>query len=111
VAPGPDPAGICTDQGSMTCGTNGLCDATGNCARYPTGTSCGTAGCSGSTLLGPSACDGLGTCTPMSMTDCTPYACAAGACESGCTQGSDCATGYTCSPNPDGGPGACAQGP
>jgi hypothetical protein len=43
----------------------------------------------------------------MSMTDCTPYTCGAGACNTGCAQDGDCATGNTCTPNPDGGPGAC----
>jgi hypothetical protein len=101
-----DPAGICVDQGSTTCGTNGFCDGTGNCARYPMGTSCASAACSGATRLGASACDGVGNCTPMSMTNCAPYACVAAACNSSCAQAGDCATGYTCS-IPDGGPGAC----
>jgi hypothetical protein len=106
VAAGPDPAGLCADQGSMSCGTNGLCDGAGKCALH-VGNSCAAPGCSGSKLLGASTCDGAGNCTPTSTTDCTPYACAAGACNTGCALPGDCATGATCTPNPDGGQGAC----
>jgi hypothetical protein len=111
TAAGPDPAGVCADQGSGSCGTTGLCDGSGNCAHYPVGSGCAAAGCTGQTLLGASTCNALGNCTPLSMTDCTPYACGGGACNTGCAQSSDCATGYICTSNPDGGPGACTPSP
>ena len=109
AAAGPDPAGLCADQGAASCGTSGLCDGAGHCADYAAGTSCAPAGCKAgaATLAGASTCDGAGHCAPTSMTDCTPFACAAAACNTGCTQPADCAGGYTCSPNPDGGAGTC----
>ena len=105
----PDPAGQCADQGAASCGTNGLCDGAGHCASYPANTSCAAAACQAGTAMlnGASTCDGAGHCTPTSMTNCTPFACAAAACDTGCAQAADCAAGFTCSPNPDGGPGAC----
>jgi hypothetical protein len=104
-----DPAHVCTDQGATSCGTTGLCDGAGHCADYASGTACAPAGCqaSASILNAASTCDGAGNCTPVSTTSCTPYACAAGACNAGCAQPSDCASGYACLPSPDGGPGAC----
>ena len=39
-----DPAGICKDQGTTTCGTNGKCQA-GACQKYVSGTTCTAASC------------------------------------------------------------------
>jgi hypothetical protein len=41
-------------------------------------------------------------------TSCVPYACVSAACNGGCTVSTDCASGYSCTPNPDGGPGTCS---
>ena len=35
----------CPDMGSASCGTNGTCDGAGECANYPSGTTCAAAGC------------------------------------------------------------------
>jgi hypothetical protein len=103
-----DPAGVCVDQGTASCGTNGLCDGNGLCANYPVGLPCAPAGCQTTTLnAAAAACDGAGHCTPASTTDCTPYACVSAACNTSCALSTDCASGYACSPNPDGGPGTC----
>ena len=102
-----DPAGVCVDQGTASCGTNGFCDGNGHCANYAAGLSCAPAGCKTTTLNGASSCDGAGHCTPASTTDCTPYACVSAACNTSCTLSTDCAGGYSCAPNPDGGAGTC----
>jgi hypothetical protein len=113
VAPGPDPANVCKDQGSLSCGTTGLCDNGGKCALYPSSTMCAAGGCqSGTAILnGAASCDGAGHCPAPSMTDCTPFACAAGACNTSCAQPSDCANGYTCGASADGGPVTCVPSP
>ncbi len=40
----PDPAGLCTDKGPASCGTDGKCQA-GACQKYPQGTACANASC------------------------------------------------------------------
>jgi hypothetical protein len=104
-----DPAHVCTDQGAASCGTNGLCDGAGHCASYAVGTSCASAVCQASApkLNAAATCDAAHHCTPASVTDCTPFACVSAACNTGCTVSTDCATGYACVQNPDGGPGTC----
>ena len=102
-----DPAHVCTDQGAMSCGTTGLCDGAGHCASYPVGTACAAATCQASSLNAAATCNAAHHCTPASVTDCTPFACASAACNTGCTLSTDCATGFACVQNPDGGPGTC----
>ena len=60
----PDPAGLCTDKGPTSCGTDGKCQA-GACQKYPQGTACANASCPmpGSTFTAGGTCDGAGTCT------------------------------------------------
>lgn len=59
----PDPRGICADMGAATCGTNGLCDVSGHCAKYPAGTMCAPPACkNGEMMKGASTCDGAGAC-------------------------------------------------
>jgi hypothetical protein len=104
-----DPAHVCTDQTAATCGTNGLCDGAGHCATYPVGTACAAATCQASApiLNAAATCDTAHHCTPATTTSCSPYACASAACNTGCSVSTDCATGYACVANPDGGPGTC----
>ena len=42
LAGGADPTNACTDQGPASCGTTGLCNGGGNCARYDISTECMT---------------------------------------------------------------------
>ena len=91
---GPDPAGVCTNMAASTCGTTGSCDGTGQCATYPTGTTCMPSTCAASTLTA-FTCTG-GTCTPH-VTDCTPYACdGSSACRLSCSDPADCAASFVC---------------
>ena len=106
LAPGTTvPASMCPDMGSASCGTNGTCDGSGHCATYPAGTTCAPAACTPgtATLVATSKCDGAGKCAPGAATDCTPQACASGACTSGCVTPADCAPGYTCAAPADAG--------
>src|SRR5262249_19536263 len=82
-----DPRGICID--APPCGTNGTCDGSGGCMRYPVGAVCAAAYCQGSTLFPLSTCDARGSCVAPTPLDCAPYACDAVGlrCDSGCAGG------------------------
>ncbi len=88
----------CTTTAQDTCGTNGKCDGAGACQDWPSTTACGTAACVGNTsvLDGAVTCDGSGACAMPTTTDCAPYNCAAGACNTTCASNSDCSTGNVC---------------
>jgi hypothetical protein len=59
---GTDPRNECDDMGATSCGTNGACDGTGACQKYPSGVICAQQACTGSTLKSSARCDGDGTC-------------------------------------------------
>jgi hypothetical protein len=125
VASGSDPASICVDQGSASCGTTGKCQS-GACEKYPPGSPCGAASCpaSGTKFTPASSCDGAGACVTPASSSCSPYVCGAGACKSTCTSNADCVSPATCLGNSCGlkpvgavcgtgsecGSGVCAQG-
>ncbi len=76
----PDPRGLCADLGAATCGTNGLCDVSGHCAKYPAGTTCAAASCKNTDMLKAAAtCDGAGTCHDGATMKCAGR-CAGDAC-------------------------------
>jgi len=80
---------------ASTCGTTGLCDSAGQCAKYATGTVCGATTCSVSTLT-TFACTAGGQCMPTA-TDCSPYACdGTTACRQSCADSTECATNSVC---------------
>ncbi|HVY40151.1 MAG TPA: hypothetical protein VHM31_19560 [Polyangia bacterium] len=93
----PDPAGLCTDKGPTSCGTDGKCQA-GACQKYPQGTACKNASCPmpGSTFTAGGTCDGAGTCTVPAAASCFPFACGTNACRSTCATDGDCAPPATC---------------
>jgi MYXO-CTERM domain-containing protein len=92
---GVDPADDCPDQGATSCGTNGVCDGAGACAKYPSGTACAAPVCQGGTLHS-SACSAQGVCVQAS-TSCAPYACADGvSCATTCALDTQCQSAATC---------------
>jgi hypothetical protein len=99
----------CTTACSTTdpiCGATD-CNATGACAYPSKTTSCGDAGsCTNGTQTAPTVCDGMGSCPPPAVSDCTPYVCGASACLTTCTTNSDCVSGDFC----DTGKSACCSG-
>jgi len=77
----PDPRGMCADMGPTTCGTNGLCDVSGHCAKYPAGTSCGSPTCKKDGMLNPGpTCDGTGACKETPAMKCSG-SCTDGMCD------------------------------
>ena len=58
---------VLPDQGFASCGTTGLCNGGGNCARYDISTECMTS-CDATTLTATHTfCDGAGQCGGLSL--------------------------------------------
>lgn len=92
-----DPANECTMQAMSTCGDTGMCDGSGACQKYASGTVCAAQSCTGSTQTNEDQCNGSGTCTDNGTTSCGLYACGATACKTMCATDADCSTGNYCS--------------
>jgi N-acetylneuraminic acid mutarotase len=98
-------AGACTGNNPVVCAAldachlAGTCDPqSGACSNPPqqSGTLCGLAQCSGSTLNAPYLCDGNGACVAGPPQECAPFTCANGACKTSCMVTADCASGALC---------------
>ena len=94
----PRAATDCAKTDAATCGQDGMCDGTGKCERYPTGTPCKAGSCTGDAVTGRYQCDGSGTCKPAASTVCAPFSCngATMACFDECSSDADCVAGQTC---------------
>ena len=90
------PTAICMSMPASTCGTTGSCDGSGQCATYPTGTTCMPATCSASQLT-VFTCNAAHQCASQ-VTDCSRrFACdGSSACKASCADPADCAAGFTC---------------
>jgi hypothetical protein len=91
-----DPHGVCVVQAPATCGTTGACDGIGGCARFAPQTVCTAPSCSGDRLNTAGTCNGLGTCLPQGMQNCSPYRCRDNACINRCASDADCVAGRAC---------------
>jgi len=96
VAAGTDPDNECTDQGAATCGTNGVCDGAGACAKYAAGTTCVAAFCNGSTLNKADTCNASNMCVDGGAVSCAPYTCKNAACLASCAADTDCDALHYC---------------
>ncbi len=88
--------GACSTD--ATCGAT-ACDATtAACNDTASGVACGSAiqSCTGSTSQGPSACDGMGKCSPPAGVDCSPYVCGATDCLTSCSDNTSCGAKDVC---------------
>jgi len=96
VANGQDPQNDCSDQGP--CGLDGMCNGSGACRYYGVSTIFAPASCNAGTNIYsyPDTCSGLGTVNDGGTASCNPYTCSTAICRTGCTQQSDCATGFFC---------------
>ena len=121
-----DPAGLCSDQGTASCGTDGKCDGAGSCQKYLQGTTCIGSSCpSGTTVFtAASTCDGAGKCVTPGAGPCFPYQCGLNVCKNSCVSDADCASpavcnskgscglksnGQTCAGAPECSSGFCSQ--
>jgi hypothetical protein len=93
---GADPHGVCQPSPKESCGMTGACDGIGGCARFAPQTVCVAPSCSGDRLNTAGTCNGLGSCVPPGMQNCSPFRCVNAACLSRCTSDNDCVTGHAC---------------
>jgi hypothetical protein len=93
-----DPHSTCMDQGVTSCGTNGLCDGSGACTKYPQGALCAIGLCGGHLLKSVKQCDGNGACLAIPDIECAPFKCdvTTTACFTSCTANNQCAAGHSC---------------
>ena len=83
------------------CSNDGTCNGKGACRPWSATTGCRQSTCSGSTYTPPANCDGNGSCSTVSSSQCNPYQCSANgeSCKTTCTAdtaASDCVSGETC---------------
>ena len=97
IAAGTDPLDECAMVGSGACQADAVCDGAGACEATSAGTVCGAGSCVDAvTLEEERACTAQGECPATTTSDCSPYACSAGACLTSCTGDGDCAPGISC---------------
>jgi hypothetical protein len=95
-----EPKGACPVEAVLTCGSNGKCDGTGTCQKYPAGTVCDPTRChsGGEGVVEDDLCDGAGVCVNSGTDFCDGYKCnpANISCFTSCTDTSQCGSGRTC---------------
>ncbi len=95
-------SGVCYANGTLRPGVPcQVCNSSlnnSNWSNVTSGTVCAAASCSGGVFTAASVCNGAGSCTAGSTTNCSPYTCNAGgtACLTGCTTSTQCASGFYC---------------
>jgi len=98
--PGTDPGDRCPTEAATTCGTTGVCDGTGACARYSgnAGVVCAMESCVGSTRMTAGTCDDSGACAGATPQSCTPYQCAPDGktCRTSCASDAECVAPNSC---------------
>lgn len=100
VADGEDPKQQCPVENQTTCRNAGGCDGKGGCRLHAAGIFCAHATCMGSTAIGISTCDGMGTCKPGPRTDCAPYVCnGIAGCWTACANDDQCKSPRKCMVN------------
>jgi hypothetical protein len=91
-----DPHGACKMEAKETCGTNGLCNGVGGCAKYGAGTECRAGTCSSGSETPIATCDGEGTCQNAMPIPCAPFQCGATTCRATCASNADCVAPNIC---------------
>lgn len=89
----------CSTMAPSTCGTTGVCDGAGQCAKHSVGVVCAAAACSSdkSKEVRARTCDGAGACRPAEEKACAPGLCgASNECTNQCTTNANCAPGVEC---------------
>src|SRR5206468_10268865 len=87
--------------GAASCGTTGVCNGSGACAKYAAGTVCVGASCpaASTTRTNARTCDGSGTCKAATTASCVPFSCNGTTdCNTTCTVDAQCASPTKCDP-------------
>jgi hypothetical protein len=103
VPAGMDPDNECPTDDPATCGSDGTCDGTGSCRRYPVGSSCAPARCEGNSFLNAGRCTNAGTCASGTALPCGLFRCGDNGCPQSCASQGDCLDSAYC------GGGGCQQ--
>jgi len=97
---GTDPGDRCPTEAATTCGTTGVCDGTGACARFSgnAGVVCAAEACLGFMRTTTGTCDSAGGCSGATTLPCTPFQCAPDGktCRTTCTSDADCVAPNSC---------------
>ena len=97
---GTDPGDRCPTEAATTCGTTGVCDGTGACARFSgnAGVVCAAEACVGFMRTTTGTCDSTGGCSGATTLPCTPFQCAPDGktCRTTCTSDADCVAPNSC---------------
>jgi hypothetical protein len=97
VPDGMDPRDACGADPASGCGRDGFCDGNGACRKYPAGSECRAASCTGSTRTLASTCDGNGTCVAGQTQTCNPNLCGSnGQCLDRCDGDQQCVSPNRC---------------
>jgi hypothetical protein len=96
-----DPHNTCATQDVSTCGTNGRCDGSGGCQKYPANTTvCAPESCANNIYTPPSTCNAVGRCVPQdNPSACYPYICNGSKCFGSCSSDANCASPNVCTNN------------
>jgi hypothetical protein len=105
AAGNPDPHTQCKVEAAKTCGSSGLCNGAGGCAKFSAGTECRAASCTSGSELPMAICDGEGLCQAGAAIPCAPFQCSGNACRASCTVNEDCVSPNVCTA------GSCGKKP
>ena len=94
-----DPRGVCSNKGAASCGTNGLCNGSGSCDTYPSGTVCSAETCAQGLYTPASTCNMTGQCVAPDSRACAPYVCNGTQCFNACATNDQCKTPNSCTMN------------
>jgi hypothetical protein len=93
----PDPRNTCSDKGKASCGTNGVCDGSGACQKYPAGgTVCASETCQLGAFTPAASCNAAAQCVAPPSITCNPYICNGTSCFKTCTSDKQCVPGIFC---------------
>jgi hypothetical protein len=85
----------CNSACSGSCQTCALPGKEGTCSPRPSGAVCGPKTCTAGAAMA-SSCDGNGGCASLPAQPCAPFICGPAACDTSCTNNTDCIPDFVC---------------
>jgi hypothetical protein len=99
VPAGLDPGGDCPQQGTDTCGLDGLCNGSGACRYWGPSVACAAQNCVNHIFTPTDYCSGSGFCLDSGSFDCCPFDCSGDACGTVCLTDNNCCPTALCKSN------------